>query len=132
MALRPFSLPVVGAPYANADGSNRQFEIKLCDRGDRLELRPEPKNRYDEHAIAVLSRNGVQIGYLASERAPYVGSLLRAGHDLVVLFQQATPWGAIARIGIDEVPALPAEARSAPPPSAEDEFYPPDPIWPDD
>ena len=112
---RELSIAVVGAPYPNKDGSNRQFEVKLSSPGDCVELLPEPKNRYDEHAVAVFSVRGVQIGYISSERAPLVGSLLRAGHDLAAVFQEETPWGAVIRVGIDREPVLPSAKPLAAP-----------------
>lgn len=124
MALPDITLPVVGAPYANKDKSNRQFEIMLCDPGDPLELVPEPKNRYDEHAIAVFSERGVQIGYITSERAPQLGALLRAGHTLVAIFQGPTPWGAFARVGIDRAPSLPPQRKAAPAPDELTDYDP--------
>jgi hypothetical protein len=102
-----FSLPIVGIPYKNRDGSNRQFEVLLCERSEIVELRPEPKNQYDEHAIGVWSCRGVQMGYIPSQRAPYVGSLLRAGRNLYAVFQQLTQSGACIRIGVDGQPTLP-------------------------
>lgn len=113
MAIEALSLSVVGAAYPNVDGSSRKFEIMLCERGEPVTLRPEPKNKYDEHAIAVLSARDVQIGYIASERAVYVAQLLRAGHTLHALFQGATDWGAFVRIGIDHLPELPPQAVAA-------------------
>jgi hypothetical protein len=130
-----FSLAVVGAPYPNKDGSNREFEIRLLDPGDGLDLRPEPKNRYDEHAIAVLSRSGTQIGYVESERAPHLGILLRAGHQLEAVFQARTPWGCLIRIGVDQTPALPPAAKPQEKPdelSQPDYGFEPDWIPPDD
>lgn len=124
MMPRQFSLAVVGAPYANKDGTNREFEIRLCDRGDALALVPDPKNKYDEHAVAVLSKNGVQIGFINSERAPHVAGLLRAGHALEVLFQERTKWGCVVRIGIDGTPTLPPLHAAAP---ERDEFAQDDP-----
>lgn len=117
-----FTLPVVGAPYKNKDGSNRQFEILLCVRGDPLELRPEPKNKHDEHAVGVWTGRGVQIGYLPSQRAPYVKSLMRSGHELFGLFQEATDFGAAVRIGVDRVPTLPAPSPPRSRPKSIDEF----------
>lgn len=117
-----FTLHVVGAPYKNKDGSNRQFEIMLCTRGESVELRPEPKNKFDEHAVAVWSARGVQIGYLPSERAPYVKGLLRAGHELFAIFQQAVGNGAAVRIGVDRSPELPPESAVRPRAQPFDEF----------
>lgn len=111
MPLPSRSLAVVGADYPNEDGGNRRSEIAFCERGETLELRPEPKNKYDEHAIAVYSARGFQIGYISSQSAVYLGKLLREGHALHAVFQDVAPWGAIARVGIDHVPALPTGDR---------------------
>lgn len=133
MPIPSFSLAVVGAPYDNKDGSNREFEILLCSPGDIVELRPEPKNKYDEHAVAVLSKNGVQIGYINSERAPQIGSLFRAGHELFAIFQERTKWGCLIRLGVDEPPTLPPKRVERRPsegwdydPGFEPDWIPPD------
>lgn len=130
-----FSLAVVGAPYPNKDGSNREFEIRLCDPGEPVELRLEPKNKYDEHAVAVFSKNAVQIGYIESERAPQIGTLLRGGHELFAIFQARTPWGCLIRIGVDTAPSLPLVRHPPPPPPEgvdDDPGFEPDWIPPDD
>lgn len=132
-SLRPFSLAVVGGPYANADGSNRQFEILLCTPGEEVRLRPEPRNKHDHNAIAVYSCRGVQIGYLTAERAPLLGNLL--GRTQVhAVFQRKTEFGAWIRVAFNgESPDLTEamlvdHAHSADP---QPEFYP-DEEWPDD
>jgi hypothetical protein len=128
--MQAFTLPIVGAPYANKDKSNRQFEIMLCDPGDLLQLVPEPKNPYDEHAVAVFSERGVQIGYVSSERAVQLALLLRAGRELFAVFQAATQWGAFARIGVDHIPSLPTQRT---PVETPDEWGHDDPgFYPDD
>jgi hypothetical protein len=134
MPITALSLAVVGAPYGNKDGSNREFEILLCEPGDPVALLPEPKNRYDEHAISVLSKNGVQMGYINSERAPYVGGLLRAGHALFPIFQERTPWGCVIRIGIDEPPSLPPRNPTPTPAEGRDDVcgFEPDYVPPDE
>lgn len=104
---RSLSVAIVGAPYPNKDGSNRAFETKLCSLGEQLELRPEPRNPHDEHAIGVWSARGVQIGYVSSERAVLVGSWLRTGEGVVALFQDEAPWGSVARVGVGGTPDLP-------------------------
>lgn len=130
------SLAVVGAPHLNADGSNRQFEILLCKPNEPVELRPEPRNKHDRNAIAVLSCRGVQIGYLSAERAPRIGALLRE-REVQAVFQRAMATGAWIRAAFDgEVPVLTdamLEERGGDEPSldADLDFYP-DPIWPDD
>ena len=72
------SLAVVGVGFANRDGSNRQFAIAECDPGEPVELRPEPKNKADERAVAVWSARGVQMGYLTAERC---GRITTDGHQ---------------------------------------------------
>lgn len=106
---RELSLPIVGIAYANKDGSNRRFAVMTCLPGDPLHLVPEPRNRIDPHAVAVRNARGEQLGYLPAERAPWIGSKIRAGVEVSAIFQQETPTGAILRIRLGEgVPTLPA------------------------
>lgn len=95
------SLAVVGASHANADGSNRRFEILLCSPGEPVELRREPRNKADPHAIAVFSSRGVQIGYVTAERAPWTGNKMAAGADVRAVFQCATHFGALIRVNLE-------------------------------
>lgn len=117
------SLAVVGADYPNKGKMpGRRFEIALCAPGDPLELRPEPENPADEHAIAVYSERGVQIGYVSSQRAVRIAQLIRHGHTATTIFQEATPYGAMARVAFDgEQPMLP---KARPPVDPEPDFYP--------
>ncbi len=136
MAVQQLSVAIVGAQYPNANGGNRRSEIAFCDPGEPIELRPEPKNKFDEHAIAVFSARSFQIGYVASQRAVYLTRLLRAGHHLQAIFQEVAPWGAIGRIGIDCEPSLPATSDQSEEEPGDvdvepDEFFP-DYIPPDD
>lgn len=130
MSLAALSLAVVGADYPNKGKMpGRRFEIALCAPGDPVELRPEPENPADEHAIAVYSERGVQMGYIPSQRAPWMGKILRMGHEVTAIFQEQTHFGAVIRVAFDgEVPVLP-EAPPARPP--EPDFYP-DEIYDDD
>ncbi|NNM78040.1 hypothetical protein HJG53_14125 [Sphingomonas sp. ID1715] len=121
------SLSVVGAAHANADGSNRRFEILLCVPGEAVELVPEPTNKADPHAIAVLSSRGVQIGYLTAERAPWIGSKMAAGADLRAVFQRATDYGALVRVNlVGAGPVLPPikPKRASARPERDDDFWP--------
>lgn len=136
-ALPQMSLAVVGVRHLNEDKSksNRQFEIALCAPGDPVELRPEPKNKHDEHAIAVFSERGIQLGYLTAERAPRIGALIRQGRGVTTVFQGPARHGAWIRAAFDgEMPIVPA--ASAPAPAAEPEAQPepdwyPDETWED-
>src|SRR5690554_56662 len=106
--LPAMSLAVVGAPFPNKDGSNRKFEIRICKPGEPVELRPEPKNRHDELAVAVFSCRGVQIGYLTAELCGRIGKLIREGRELQAMFQAESDFGAWIRVAFDgEKPELP-------------------------
>lgn len=131
---RILSLNVVGVAHLNKNGSNRRFEIMLCNPGDPIELRPEPKNPVDPQAVAVFTVRGTQIGYLTAERAPWVGSMLKNGTGVVAIFQREAPWGAVIRIATEGLfPDLPPERESPEPeePTPGVDFWP-DEIPPDD
>lgn len=129
--LPAMSLAVVGGRYANRDGSNRQFEIAMCVPGEPVELRPEPRNRHDERAVAVFSTRGFQIGYLTAERCGRIGALIREGREVNAVFQAKSDFGAWIRVAFDgAVPEVPAQK---PDEGADEEgdFWP-DPVWPDE
>ena len=137
-ALPAMSLAVVGVQYPNKDKSNRQFEIAVCKPGERIELRPEPKNVADENAVAVYSERGVQIGYLTAERCGRIGALIRQGREVNAIFQREAQHGAWIRVAFDgEEPKVDMD----PPPfkrapltqegaDQDPDFYP-DPEWED-
>lgn len=129
--MKPFpdtTLPVVGAKYPNKRGPTRLFEIAVCVPGELVELRPEPKNEADEHAIAVYSGRGVQMGYLPADRAPRIGQMIRQGFDVIAVFQKRTPGGALLRLAFDgSIPDLPPEL----PPEEGPDFWP-DEVYPDE
>lgn len=110
------SLAVVGIEYDNADGSNRRFALSLCDLGDAVELRLEPKNPADENAVAVHTANGMQIGYITSVRAVRMSAILREGRELRAVLQRRAHFGAWIRVAFDgEEPQLtPAMMREEP------------------
>lgn len=105
------SLAVVGALHPNADGSNRQFEIRMLNPGDPISLVPEPSNKADPSAVAVFSVRGIQLGYLSAERCGWIGGKIRQGQDLRAIFQSASRDGAVIRVHLDGgVPSLPSPA----------------------
>lgn len=59
-----FSIAVVGVTKENRDGSSRQSIIKNSNVGGRIKLVREYDNQYDPNAVAVLTENDEQIGYL--------------------------------------------------------------------
>lgn len=95
---RELSLAVVGLDYDNADGSSRRFEMALCVPGEPVHLVPEPKNRHDRRAVAVMSARGIQLGYLTAERCGYIGGLIAAGEKHEAFFQEPGRSAAVIRV----------------------------------
>jgi hypothetical protein len=126
--MQALTLGVVGVDYPNKRGPTRRFEIALCRPGDPVHLVPEPKNKFDERAVQVVSERGVVMGYVTAERAPLVGKML-SRHQVCAVFQEATAWGAVIRVGLDgEPPELPpAQAMTN-----QDQDWWPDEVYPDD
>lgn len=133
MPVTTLSLLVKGADHRNKRGPARRFEIAMCSPGDPITLELEPENEVDRNAVRILSERGIQIGYVAAERAPWISSMMRSGREIRAIFQEATKLGAVIRITLDgSSPKLPA-ARLSPNTSEDDEtgFYP-DYIPPDE
>jgi hypothetical protein len=105
---------VVGVDFPNQRGPGRRFEIAMCKPGEPVELVPEPRNKADSRAVAVLSARGVQIGYLTAERCGRIGALIREGREMSAIFQRAAEYGAVIRVAFDgEEPTLPPEKPPA-------------------
>jgi len=106
--MQALSLAIVGAAHPNKRGPTRRFGISLCRPGDPLELRREPKNEFDEYAIAVFGPQDIQIGYVRSERAVLIAPMLDRGREVAIIFQAETESGCWARVAFDgELPVLP-------------------------
>lgn len=128
MPLADITLPIVGVDYPNKRGPGRRFELEICQPGEAIELRPEPNNPYDEHAVAVFSSRGIQLGYLQSIRAVRIAKLFREGLAIVAVFQAQTQRGGLIRVSFDgSTPDLPPEFPIDPEPE-----WQPDPEWPDE
>jgi hypothetical protein len=126
--VRAQSLAIVGIDYPNKRGPARRFELEICRPGEPIELRPEPNNQFDEHAIAVFSCRGIQLGYLASERAVLIGTMWRQGHETRAIFQSLEAKVGWLRIAFDgEDPALPPEPKAKQ--IKDDSGFWPDPIY---
>jgi hypothetical protein len=135
--MQELTLAVVGIDFPNGDGSNRRSEAMMTLPGEPVALSPEPKNKHDSNAIAVISPRGVQIGYLSAERAPYIGGRMSRGEDLEAIFQGVDGGLAFIRVRFGGgAPTLPTTAREASPASVRhrrstsasepDAFYPDD------
>jgi hypothetical protein len=102
----------------------------MCEPGEPVELRPEPNNPADEHAVAVYSCRGIQIGYVTSERAPWIAKLLRET-EVAAIFQHHAAYGAVVRAAFGGEQPLLEGLPSPEEPALAPDFWP-DPIWDDD
>ncbi len=68
------SFHVAGFQYYN--GASVWADLEL---GTKLELTPEPDNRHDENAVAVMYNNS-KIGYIPSQRNTILAKLINAGY----------------------------------------------------
>ncbi len=128
--MRAQSLAIVGIDYPNIKGPGRRFDLEICRPGEPVELRPEPKNPFDEHAIAVYSCRGIQLGYIKSERAVFIGTLWRQGHTTTAIFQALDATCGWLRVAFDgDVPTLPAVSDDAA--GSDDSGFFPDPVYDD-
>jgi hypothetical protein len=113
--MQELTLAVVGIDFPNADGSNRRSEAMMTLPGDPVELLAEPRNKHDSNAIAVIGPSGVQLGYVNAERAPYIGSRLARGEDVMAVFQGIDGGSAFIRVRFGGgAPSLPPAANVAP------------------
>ncbi len=71
------TLAVVGLQHPNADGSSRIFAAATLRQGDPVHLVPEPKNKKDRNAVAVMTGLGMQLGYLTAERCGYISARIQ-------------------------------------------------------
>ena len=102
------SVAIVGADYPNRRGPARRFAIAVCAPGDPVNLLREPRNQFDEHAIAVFDQNGVQLGYVRSERAAWLAPQIDRGAVITAIFQERTDYGCAIRLAFGrEAPVLP-------------------------
>ncbi len=126
--MRELTLAVVGIDFPNANGSNRRSAALMTKPGDPVSLKPEPRNRHDRHAVAVIGPHGVQLGYLSAERAPYIGARLHRGEPVTAIFQGMAGAAAYIRVGFGEDrPTLPPPPPARPAARSDDDhdgFHP--------
>lgn len=117
VGMQELTLAVVGIDFPNADGSNRRSEAMMTLPGEPIELIPEPKNKHDSNAIAVMSPRGVQLGYINAERAPYISGRMARGEDVAAMFQGLDGGSAFIRIRFGGgIPTLPPPSDKSPSP----------------
>ncbi len=108
MSMNELTLAIVGIDFPNNDGSNRRSELMFSEIGEPMELRPDPKNKHDDLAVAVFSARRVQVGYITAERAPLVGARIRAGADVKAIYQGLVGGAGYVRVRFDgQDPTLP-------------------------
>jgi hypothetical protein len=82
---------VAGVSFANRDGVERQDVVEHCKPGEMLKLIPEPKNRFDHNAVAVVRQNGEQLGYLNRRLAEDVQNWTAKGEHWQAMVTKITP-----------------------------------------
>lgn len=97
---RDYSLNIVGESFRNPDGSSRQAELKRCKPGERIELRREPDNPHDADAVAVYSARGVQVGYIASAHAEWIGGQIDRGKPTQAIVECVKGGGKGEKLGL--------------------------------
>jgi hypothetical protein len=115
MGERDYSLSIVGESFRNPDGSNRQTEIRKCKPGELVLLRRDPGNKHDKMATAVISAGGVQIGFLSSGHAQWIGNKIDRGCQVQAIIERiggsladAAALAVVIRLNCDgEEPSLP-------------------------
>lgn len=81
---------VAGETFSNADGSDRQGEIRRCSIGEPVTLEREPDNPYDEMCVKVISARGVQIGNIA-RAAGWVAERMDEGGQVSATIYKLNP-----------------------------------------
>lgn len=106
------------------------FEVALAVAGEPIELRPEPKNKHDENAVAVWRVGAGQMGYVIADRAPLVRRRMVEGYEAI--YQGHIGSAAYIRVRFGGgSPILPAAQPTAGTPAhGDDDGFHPDPDGP--
>ncbi|MBJ6123379.1 HIRAN domain-containing protein [Sphingomonas mollis] len=132
--MQELTLAIAGIDFPNADGGNRRSEAMMTLPGDPVTLMPEPRNRHDRNAVAIISPSGMKLGYVSAERAPYIGSRINRGEQVAAIFQGIHGGGAYIRVrfggGLPTLPPAAAPSHRSTRDEA-DGFYPDEdgPAW---
>jgi hypothetical protein len=127
--IEELTIACVGASHANPKRKgqptgSREMEIMFTERGQPVELRPEPGNKADASAIAVFAKTGIQLGYVSADRTLLIHRAWHDARDVHAVFQQRTPWGAWIRVGFDRAPAIPPESAKLATEQASQDWWP--------
>jgi hypothetical protein len=131
--MKELTLAIVGIDFPNNDRarSNRRSELMLLSPGAAMTLVPEPRNPVDRNAVAVFSPSGLQVGYLSAERAPWIGARIRAGDEVVSIYQGLVGGAGYLRVRIGwGTPTLPVAREADEVLTGEPDFWP-DPDGPE-
>jgi hypothetical protein len=128
--MRELSVAIVGLGHLNEDGSRRNSELEEMPPGTPLELRREPRNKADPHAVGVWVPGGIRVGYVPAERAPFIGARLAKGEEVRAIFQELLGAMGVARVRIGGGdPTLPRHADPATVPWPTFDADPDGPTW---
>lgn len=93
-AVRHFYAKVVGVTYPNEDGTSRRDAVRVLGRWEVVRLVHRPDNPVDVNAVAVLNRDGRQLGYLPATLAKDVVAAARGtGTRYLALVSDVTGGG---------------------------------------
>ena len=82
-----FTIEVAGVNHPNADGSDRREIIRDCDEGEELVLKHSPVPQ-DKNAVAVLDREGNQLGWLPAWNAKEIAPILKRGEHVSAIIDE--------------------------------------------
>lgn len=68
----------------------RQTILKQLKSGDQLDIVREPKNEYDKNAIMVMTKSGLQIGYIPAKTCINLSKDMDSGSNFKVVIDQIT------------------------------------------
>jgi len=97
---------IAGVTHSNDDGTARQDLIEeLADRRDQanieLTLRRDPHNPHDANAVAVLTTNGQQLGFLPRKCAETVARIMDRGVAVRASVAMVTGGGLTQAFGVN-------------------------------
>jgi hypothetical protein len=88
--VREFYNSVAGVSFKNSDRTSRQIIGESVYAGMKLGLRLDDDNKHDRDAVAVLTPDGRQIGFLERRRAGQARGWMREGLRVVITVKEVT------------------------------------------
>ena len=110
-----FYSPLKGISFLDIDG---KLAVRDLNTGDHLDLARVRDNEYDPHAIRVLRRDGVPVGWIAKEMSPVIAPHIDLGTKFFCLVDTIVKPGKVVTLYIHEADhskgELPCPSNQAP------------------